>query len=315
VNAFQEWAPFLGRELTPKFSATVEGARVTFGIAATGYSSSDLNVPAIAALGLPVNPQSLIYTWYANDTFNGDADTGTIQDFKNVAYYTAPHCAPHRNPVQIRVDVINPAGTGIYGIADHVTLRAWIKVLPRHWEISADMDQFTTCADSSDHAQRQEWKGMKLQFDVSEAVTDSPNGPILTLLPAGAAPAAVQGVTTQFSVCYPETCSYVLDSPQKIALSDIGGSYNVKDDTMTVVVGLGGISVVTFPGWTATCPVPSGPPNVFKVEPYASALLPFIGSVNRPVVPGFVIEYVHVDDIAPIGGDSLKARISGLPCS
>jgi hypothetical protein len=136
----------------------------------------------------------------------------------------------------------------------------------------------------------------------------------LKLLPGAAAPTAVQGKTTQFSVCYPETCSYVLETPQKIALSDLGGSYNVKADTLTVIVGLGGLSVVLFPGWTATCPVPNGPPNVFKVAAFGSALLPFIGSINRPVVPGFVIEYVHIDDIAPIGGDSLRARISGLPC-
>jgi hypothetical protein len=313
VNAFQEWAPFLGRELTPKISATVEGARVTFGIAATGYSSSDLNVPAIAALGLPVNPQSLIYTWYANDTFNGDADTGTIQDFKNVAYYTAPHCAPHRNPVQIRVDIINPAGTGIYGIADHVTLRAWIKVLPRHWEISADMEQYTLCAEANDHAQRQEWKDVKYSFDISETVTDGPEGPILTFVNPSS-PGGVAGKTTSFRVCIPETCAYVLDTPQTLAFSDLGGSYNIRAETLTLIVGLGGLHVVLFPGYTATCPIPSGPPNVHRFDAYGSSLLPFFSAFNRLVEPGFVILYERITPVSDIGGDSLKARIYGLPC-
>jgi hypothetical protein len=313
VNAFQEWGPFLARDLTPKFSATVEDAKVTFSVAVTGYSSSDLNVPLVVALGLPVNPASLIYTWYANDTFDGDADAGTIEEFQNVARYKAAHCAPHRNPVQIRVDIINPAGTGIYGIADRVTLRAWIKVLPRHWEISADMSQYTTCQDSSDHAQRQEWKDVKYSFDISETVTDSPDGPILTFVNPSS-PGGVAGKTTSFSVCAPDTCSYVLETPQTLAFSDLGGSYNVRAETLTLIVGLGGLQVVLFPGWTATCPAPPGPPNVHKFDAFGSTLLPYFSAFNRLVEPGFVILYERITPVGDIGGTSLTARIYGVPC-
>ena len=42
--------------------------------------------------------------------------------------------------------------------------------------------------------------------------------------------------------------------------------------------------------------------------------LPPIASFNRPMVPGFVIEFEHIDTIANIGGDSVKARIYGLRC-